>query len=330
MDLSILDVLPIVSGSSASDALQSAGALAQLGDALGFKRLWYAEHHGMASIASAVPELLIAHAAQQTRRIRVGAGGVMLPNHVPLRVVEQYRTLNALYPERIDLGIGRAAGTDALNARALRTVPGNRFGEQLRELLDFAHGTFPPGHPFASLTVTPGGVPLPPIWMLGSSGGSAELAGEIGAGYGFAGHFSATPAAPAVASYRRSFRPSERFSEPHVILGLSVICAETEAEAIELSSSAEMMVLDLARGRTGPIKSPAEARAAGWQPGMTEALGPMAALMIVGTPEQVAARLEARVREAGGADEVMVMTIVHDPEARRRSYELLAQALLAG
>lgn len=324
MKLSILDVLPVRSGSTAADALRRAADLARLADRHGYTRLWFAEHHGMGGIAASSPELMIAHVAPLTERVRVGAGGVMLPNHVPLQVVERYRTLEALHPGRIDLGIGRAAGTDPLTARALRSVPGDHVGGLIAELLAFARADFPPDHPFARIGITPGGIDLPPIWMLGSSGGSARLAGEIGAGYAFAGHFSQTPAAPAVRAYRDAFAASSDFPEPHVVLALSVICAETEREARELSSSVEVMFQRIRRGETGPLPSPAEARAAGWSHD-APSRGPMAGLLIAGTPAQARERIESVAAEAG-ADEVMVMTIVHDPAARLRSYELLAGA----
>ena len=322
--LSILDVLPVLSGSTASDALGRAADLARLADRRGYQRLWFAEHHGMGGIASSAPELLIAHVAPLTERIRVGAGGVMLPNHTPLQVVERYRTLEALHPGRIDLGIGRAAGTDPLTAQALRSVSGEHVGSLIAELLAFSQGEFPENHPFGRIGVTPGGVALPPVWMLGSSGGSARLAGQIGAGYAFAGHFSATPAAPAIDAYRAAFRPSPDFPEPRAILALSVICAESTAEARELASSVELLFQRMRTGETGPVPSPAEARAAGWSPGAAPT-GPMAELLIAGTPDRVRERIESAARDAG-ADEVMAMTIVHDPAARLRSYELLAEA----
>jgi luciferase family oxidoreductase group 1 len=320
--LSILDVLPVRSGSTAADALGRAAELARLADRRGYTRLWFAEHHGMGGIAASSPDLMIAHVAPLTERIRVGAGGVMLPNHVPLQVVERYRTLEALHPGRIDLGIGRAAGTDPLTAAALRSVGGDRVGDLMAELLAFGRGDFPAAHPFARIGITPGGVELPPIWMLGSSGDSARLAGGIGAGYAFAGHFSQTPAAPAVQAYRDAFTVSSSFPAPRVILALSVICAEAEDEARELSSSVEVMFQRLRKGETGPVPSPAEARKSGWSYD-AQPRGPMAGLLIAGTPDSVRARIETAAAEAG-ADEVMVMTIVHDPAARLRSYELLA------
>lgn len=319
---SILDVLPVPSGSTASHTLGRAADLARLADRLGYARLWFAEHHGMGGIAASSPELMIAHVAPLTKRIRVGAGGVMLPNHVPLQVVERYSTLEALHPGRIDLGIGRAAGTDPLTAQALRSVSGEQVGGLIAELLAFARREFPPDHPFGRIGITPAGVDLPPIWMLGSSGGSARLAGQIGAGYAFAGHFSETAAAPAVQAYRDAFEPSAAFQEPRVILALSVICADTTEDARELSSSVEIMFQRIRRGETGPVPSPSEARAAGWSH-EAPPRGPMANLLIAGTPEDVRGRIEAAA-EAAGADEVMVMTIVHDPAARLRSYELLA------
>ena len=323
MRLSVLDVVPVTSGSTAADALGRAADLARLADSLGYERLWFAEHHGMGGIASSSPELLIAHVAPLTERVRVGAGGVMLPNHTPLQVVERYRTLEALHPGRIDLGIGRAAGTNPLTAQALRSVSGEHVTHLVAELLAFETGGFG-DHPFGRIGVTPEGVGLPPIWMLGSSGGSARLAGEMGAGYAFAGHFSPTPAAPAVAAYRAAFEPSVDFPEPRVILAASVVCAEAETEARRLASSVEVLFQRMRTGQTGPVPSPAEAVAAGWSPAAPLA-GPMADQLIVGTPETVRERVEAAAR-AADADEVMVMTIVHEHEARLRSYELLADA----
>ncbi|MGM0577148.1 MAG: LLM class flavin-dependent oxidoreductase [Myxococcota bacterium] len=324
MKLSVLDVLPIASDHSAADALRGAGDLAMAADRLGYERLWYAEHHGMGNIASTSPELLIAHIASRTSRIRLGAGGVMLPNHVPLRVVEQYRTLHALLPGRLDLGIGRAAGTDPLNARALRTAPGDRFPNLMSQLLAFERGAFPASHPFSRIRVTPEGVSLPPIWMLGSSGGSARMAGELGTGYAFAGHFSPTPAEPAVQAYRQAFEPSEAFPEPRVILALHVVCAATAEEAEELALPVRYALANITLGRTEPVLTPAEVRAKGLG---SRDLGDnrMARLLIVGTPSDVRAAIEEQARRAT-ADEVMVMTLSHDPAARIRSYELLADA----
>jgi luciferase family oxidoreductase group 1 len=245
----------------------------------------------------------------------------MIPNHAPLQVVERYRTLEALHPGRIDLGIGRAPGTDPLTSQALRAVPGQHTGELVAELMSFAHGAFPEDHPFARIRMVPGGVPMPPIWLLGSSGASARMAGELGRGYAFAAHFSPAPAAPAIRAYRESFVPSEDFPEPRVILGLAVVCAETADEARDLSSSIEIHFKRIRSGERGPLPSPAEARELGWSAD-APLDGPMAGLLIAGSPETVRREIEARAAEAG-ADEVMLATLVHDPVARLRSYELL-------
>ena len=324
MRLSILDVLPVSSGSTASSAVRHALDLARLADARGYERIWYAEHHGMASIASSSPEVLIGHAAGATQRVRVGAGGVMIPNHTPLQVVERYRTLNALYPGRIDLGIGRAPGTDPLTSSALRAAPGEQGAALIAELLAFERGGFEEGHPFRRVGVTPDDVALPPVWLLGSSGSSAAFAGSLGLGYAFAAHFSPTPPRPAIDAYRAAFRPSHEFPQPHVVLALSVIVADTHEQAVELSSSAQVMFARMRTGVIAPVPSPAEARAEGWTPeggaGLYESMG---RLLIVGAPDEVRERIERSAEEAA-ADEVMVMTIAHDPAARLRSYELLA------
>ena len=322
MKLSVLDVMPITSGRSAGDALRNASVLASLADQCGYTRLWYAEHHGMSTIASTSPELLIAHVGKSTQRIRLGAGGVMLPNHVPLRVVEQYRTLHALYPGRIDLGIGRAAGTDGLNARALRTAPGGQFAELLSELLAFDKVSFPEHHPFSRISVTPDGVTLPPIWMLGSSGGSARLAGELGLGYAFAGHFSPVPAASATRIYLESFRPSKEFPEPRVILGLNVICAETQMEAEEVALPVRYALSHMDPASRRPVMSPAEVRETGFT-GSPDSLSAMARLVIAGAKAVVCEQIESLAKEAK-ADEVMIMTLAHAPAVRHASYELLS------
>jgi len=328
VSLSVLDVLPVGSGGTARDALMGATELAQLAERHDYKRVWYAEHHGMPNIASTSPELLIAHVGPSTSRIRLGAGGVMLPNHVPLRVVEQYRTLEALHPGRIDLGIGRAAGTDPRTAEALRSAPGHNFSRLLGETLAFAQerAEFADDHPYKQIQVTPADVALPPMWMLGSSGGSAHLAGQVGFGYAFASHFSPTPPDGPIAAYRRAFEPSEAFPEPHVILAVHVLCAETEEEARHLALSPWSVLVRMATGaRMGPVPTPEEVLASGFNPD-TDLFGPMADLLMVGTPESLRPRLLA-LAERTGADELMVMTLTHAQAPRLRSYELLAAAL---
>jgi luciferase family oxidoreductase group 1 len=325
LPLSVLDVAPIPSGSTAPEALGRVLDLARLADRLGYARYWFAEHHSMPAIASSAPEVLIAHVAAATERIRVGSGGIMLPNHVPLRVAETFHTLEALHPGRIDLGIGRAPGTDPLASRALRAFDAEHFPAQLAELRAFSAQSFPDDHPFRKVEVVPGGVALPPIWLLGSSDASARLAGGLGLGYGFASHFSPAPAAPALRAYRESFQPSDRFPRAHALVAASVVCAETEEEALYHAASLDLLWVQLRTGRLGPLPSPDEALAYPYTPADRAALEPYRALSIVGAPGQVRERVEA-LAEEGGADEVMVMTNIHDPDARLRSYGLLAEA----
>lgn len=322
-DLSVLDLAAVGSGMTASQALANTVEVARLAERLGYVRFWLAEHHGMPSIASSSPEILIAHVASATERIRVGSGGIMLPNHAPLRIAEAFHTLEALHPGRIDLGIGRAPGTDPATSRALRPFDAEHFPAQLNELISLSRGDFPPDHPFHGVRVVPSGVELPPIWLLGSSGASASLAGSMGLGYGFASHFSPTPAEPALRAYRESFQPSDRFPEPHVILALSVVCAETEEEADYLARSLDLNWVRLHRSEFGPIPSPEEASAYDYSPQELAVVRNYRKLLIVGDPDQVREQIEARV-EATGANEVMISTMVHDPEARMRSYELVA------
>ena len=325
LPLSILDLAPVPEGTTTETALQQIVSLAKLGDELGFIRVWYAEHHGMPSIASSSPEVLIATAAANTSRIHVGSGGVMLPNHVPLRVVETYRTLNGLYPGRIDLGIGRAGGSDGRTLSALRSVDGNYFPQELAEMLAFDEGTFPAGHPFGAIRVAPENVNLPPLFLLGSSGASAPAAGELGIGYSFAAHFSATPPAPAFAAYREAFRPSARFPKPHAILAVSALVAPTEEEARFLSGSQALSWALFHSGDIRKLVSPEEAAAYQYSPAQQAILDKQGKLWIVGDPQQVKAEIE-RQAAAAGADEVMVTTTMWDHQLRLRSYRLLAES----
>lgn len=325
LPLSILDLAPVAEGTSTEVALAATRELAQLGDALGYVRLWYAEHHGMPSIASSSPEILIASAAAATSRIRVGSGGVMLPNHVPLRVVETYRTLAALHPGRIDLGIGRAGGTDSRTLQALRSFGGEHFSEQLAELLAFEQDGFPDDHPFKPVRVVPDRVALPPIYLLGSSGASAAAAGQIGVGYAFAAHFSVTPAAPAFEAYCSSFRPSDQFPRPHAILALSALVAPTDEEARFLSRSQELSWALFHSGELRKLVPPETAAAHDYTPAQRRIIDNHAALWIVGSPATVQAEIARKAAESG-ADEVMVTTTVWSSELRLRSFRLLADA----
>lgn len=324
LPLSILDLAPVPDGVNASEALRRTIGLAQLGERLGYARVWYAEHHGMPSIASSSPEVLIATAAAHTRHIHVGSGGVMLPNHVPLRVVETFRTLAGLHPGRIDLGIGRAGGSDGRTLSALRSVDGAYFPQELAELLAFEQGGFPADHPYAPIRVVPENVPLPPIYILGSSGASAAAAGELGAGYSFAAHFSATPARPAFEAYRAAFQPSPQFARPHAILAVSALVAPTAEEARFLSTSQAVSWALFASGEERRLMRPEEASARALTPAQQAIVDKQSKLWIVGDAGAVATAIHAQA-EAAGADEVMVTTTVWDHELRLRSYDLLAR-----
>jgi luciferase family oxidoreductase group 1 len=325
LPLSILDLAPISEGSSTEQALGEVISLAKLGDDLGFTRVWYAEHHGMPSIASSSPEVLIATAAAATKTIHVGSGGVMLPNHVPLRVVETYRTLNGLNPGRIDLGIGRAGGSDGRTLSALRSVGGEYFAQELAEVLAFEEGNFAPDHPFAPVIVSPERVSLPPIWMLGSSGASAQAAGQLGVGYAFAAHFSATPPAPAFHAYRAAFTPTEAFPRPHAILAVSALVAPTDEEAQFLSSSQALSWALFHSGELRKLVPPEQALAHVYTPHQQHIIDKQSELWIVGSPETVKRMIDLKVAETG-ADEVIVTTTVWDYALRQRSYRLLAEA----
>lgn len=326
--LSLQDLAPIAQGSSTTDAMAETVKLAQAADDYGYNRLWYAEHHGMPSIASSVPEILIGSAAAATKGLRVGSGGVMLLNHAPLRIAEAYRTLEALHPGRIDLGLGRAPGGDGYAMRALRSGGGEEFSQYLAELMAFDEDNFPPDHPYSRVPVSPGGIRLPPKWLLGSSGASAQAAGQIGFGYAFAAHFSHTPAAPAFAAYREAFVPSEDFAEPRTILCLSVIAAPTEEEAKFLATSQAVNWALFVTGEQRNLMPPEAAtqRMKSLTPQQQQVIAHQGSLWMVGSAERMAEEITAKADEAG-ADEVMITTTIHSYELRRRSFELLAKAL---
>jgi luciferase family oxidoreductase group 1 len=325
MKLSVLDLAPVPSGSTPTEALKRTVELARLADRLGYARYWFAEHHGMPGIASSSPEILIANAAAATERIRIGSGGIMLPNHVPLRVAENFHTLEALYPGRIDLGIGRAPGTDPMTAKALRPFDASQFPAQLSELLDLSRGTFEVDHPFHRVRVMPNDVDLPPIWLLGSSGASARLAGSLGLGYSFASHFSPASPEPALAAYRESFVPSKQFPEPHAIVAVAAICAETDERAEYLSHTMDLAWVRLRTGFPGLLPSPEEALAYPYTAIEKEAVLGYRSLHFIGRPEVVRGQIMGLVRECG-ADEVMVSSMIHSHSERLRSFELLAGA----
>lgn len=327
--LSILDLVPVPTGTTAAEALRRTVDLARLGEKLGYVRYWFAEHHSMPSVASSAPEVLIGHIAAATTTLRVGSGGIMLPNHTPLKVAETFRTLAALHPNRIDLGIGRAPGSDSNASRALRAVDGNEFPGLLAELLAFTgQRAFPDNHPYRRIVAVPGEVPLPPITLLGSSGASAQWAGSAGMGYSFASHFSPEPAGPAFRAYRESFRPSADFAKPHAILGVAVLCAATDAEADHLATTMDLAWLRIRRGEFKPLPSPEEALAYPYSPAEREAVREYRSRTVIGSPATVRAQIEQLVAESG-ADEVMAVSNIHDHAARLNSYALLAKAFEA-
>jgi luciferase family oxidoreductase group 1 len=328
LPLSVLDLVPLGSGSTSAAALKGAVELACAVERLGFVRLWYAEHHNMPGIATTTPEIMIAHVGQVTSRVRLGAGGVMLPNHSSLKVAESYRLLEALHPGRIDLGIGRAPGTDPLTALALRrsrSAPlADDFLSQLAELSGFGAGSLPPAHPFAKVRAMPDDVPLPPIWLLGSSDYSANAAAELGLGFAFAGHFSPDSAERPMRLYRERFQPGA-LQAPHAILALSVFCADEEAAAERMASSMLLAFAQLRAGRAGRMPSPEEALSHRFSAEEEASIAPFRRLQIVGTPDRVRRGIE-RMAELTLADEVMLATHAHDPAARIRSYQLIAGA----
>jgi luciferase family oxidoreductase group 1 len=327
MKLSILDLAPVGTGSTAPQALRNSLELAQLAERLGYTRYWFAEHHGMPSIASSAPEILIAHIAAATKRIRVGSGGIMLQNHVPLKAAEAFHTLEALHPGRIDLGIGRAPGTDPTTSAALHPFNPAQFAEQLNELIGLSRGDLPEDHPFHRVRVIPSDVSLPPIWLLGSSGASARFAGEMGMGYSFASHFSPTPAAPAIEAYRAAFRPSAQFAQPHAILGAAVICAETQERAEYLAASFDLMWVRISRGEFKPIPTPEEALEYPYTPAERATAAKHRSLVFVGTATDVRAQMELAVNTSQ-ADEVIVTSTIHSHAERMRCFELLAREVL--
>jgi luciferase family oxidoreductase group 1 len=327
--LSILDLSPVAAGSSGAVALRNSLDLARLADTLGFTRYWVAEHHNLPSIASSAPDIMIGQIAAATARIRVGSGGVMLPNHAPLMVAERFKVLEALFPGRIDLGLGRAPGTDPVTSYALRRRQDaggdDDFLERFQELVLFENSAFPQGHPFRSVRAMPQDVALPPIWLLGSSGYSAQLAAMVGAGFAFAHHFADHDAAAAMLSYRDQFRPSPARSSPYAIFACAVVCADSDAEAERLASTIDLNFVRRSRGEYLPLASPEEAAAYPYSPAERGLIARNRRRLFVGAQDKVRAELAAMIA-ATKADEVMITTMLYDHAARRHSYELLADA----
>jgi luciferase family oxidoreductase group 1 len=329
LPLSVLDLSPVSAGSTGAQALRNTLDLARLADALGYARYWVAEHHNLPSIASSAPEIMIGQICAVTARIRVGSGGVMLPNHAPLMVAERFKVLEALYPGRIDLGLGRAPGTDPATSYMLRRRQGiseeDDFLERFQELMLLETRGFPQGHPFHNVRAMPAEVALPPIYLLGSSDYSAQLAGQIGAAFAFAHHFANFDAVEAMQLYRDNFRPSPAHAEPYAILATHVVCADTDAEAERLASTVELNFVRRAKGEYLPLASPAEAAAYEYTPIDKARIAQNRSRLTVGAPATVKGRLHPLIA-ATQADELMVTTMLYDHQARRRSYELLRQA----
>jgi luciferase family oxidoreductase group 1 len=330
--LSVLDLSPVPAGSTGAQALRNSLDLAQLADRLGFTRYWVAEHHNMPAIASSAPEIMIGQIAAITRRIRVGSGGVMLPNHAPLMVAERFKVLEALFPGRIDLGLGRAPGTDPATSYALRRRQGiseeDDFLDRFNELMLLENRGFPAGHPFHKVRAMPADVALPPIYLLGSSDYSAQLAGQIGAAFAFAHHFATFDAAEAMRLYRDNFKPSASHDKPYAILGTHVVCADTDEQAERLAATVDLNIVRRAKGEYLPLASPEDAAAYDYTGVDRARIAQNRARMSVGSAVTVKAKL-APLIEATQADELMVTTMIFSHEARKHSYELLAQAFSA-
>jgi len=318
--LSVLDLSPVSSGHSSRQALLNTLDLAPFAESLGYTRYWLAEHHNTGLIASSSPEILIGQVGAVTSTMRIGSGGVMLPNHAPLKVAENFRTLEALFPDRIDLGLGRAPGTDPRTAAALReSRNAAQFPQQLEELIAFLK------EERRDIHAMPGGVAMPPLWLLGSSDFGARLAAQRGLGFAFAHHINQPMAAAALRFYQDNFEPSEYENEPHAILAVSAVCAETDDAAQELASSANLTWLRFQSGGFHqPLPSVEEAKAYPYSDMERDFLHNSKGRMFVGSPVTIRAELQELAKQAG-VDEIMITSLIHNHEARKRSYELLAR-----
>jgi luciferase family oxidoreductase group 1 len=309
-------------------AILDSVALARLCDDLGYTRYWVAEHHNLPSVASTAPDIMIGQIAAATPRIRVGSGGVMLPNHAPLMVAERFKVLEALYPGRIDLGLGRAPGTDPATSYALRRRQGiseeDDFLDRFNELMLLETRGFPAGHPFHNVRAMPSDVPLPPIYLLGSSDYSAQLAGQIGAAFSFAHHFANFDAAEAMRLYRENFKPSPSHDKPYAILATHVVCADTDEEAERLAVTVDLNIVRRAKGEFQPLASPEDAASYAYTPVDRARIAQNRTRLSIGSPATVKARLVPLI-ESTKVDELMVTTMLFDHAARKHSYELLAR-----
>ncbi|MFD5031951.1 LLM class flavin-dependent oxidoreductase [Streptomyces sp. NPDC058405] len=332
--LSVLDLVTVGTGSTATRSLRTSVELARLAERRGYHRHWVAEHHSMPGVASSSPAVILAHLAAHTERIRLGSGGVMLPNHAPLVIAEQFGTLEALAPGRIDLGLGRAPGTDGATAAALRRSDrlnegADDFPEQLAELTRFLDDDFPDGHPYSRIHAVPGPVQgpaaRPPIWLLGSSGFSARLAGVLGLPFAFAHHFSAQNTIPALDLYRDSFRPSAVLDAPYSVIGVAALASDDEREARRQVLSGALSMVRLRTGRPGLVPTPEEAEAYRFSSLEQEFVNTWLTNIVHGTPDAVRDGLND-LQKRTGADELMITANAHGGEARLHSYDLIADA----
>jgi len=323
--LSILDLAHLRQGGTAGEAFHNARALAQRAETLGYKRFWLAEHHNIRGVACSATSVLISYIANATSTIRVGSGGIMLPNHAPLAIAEQFGTLESLFPGRIDLGLGRAPGGDSEAARALRGTMNT--GEDFPALLDELRRYLAEPLPSQRVHAYPGEGTNVPIWLLGSSDFSARLAGQLGSPFAFAAHFQPGPLLPALHIYRSSFRPSQVLDRPYVMVGIPVIVADSDEQAQLLATTPIQMFLNLIRGVPGPLPPPVTSLE--WTPEERHMVAAKFGAAIFGAPEQVATRLNAFLEQTQ-ADELIVVTNTYDFQARLRSYELLANLAKQG
>ncbi len=320
--LSVLDLVPVTEGSTPRDALHNSRDLARHAERLGYHRYWVAEHHNMTGIASAATSVVLGYLAEGTATIRLGAGGIMLPNHSPMVIAEQFGTLESLYPGRIDLGLGRAPGSDQLTARALRRnhSAADDFPQDVLEL----QALLGPVQPGQAVQAVPGGGLEVPLWILGSSTYGAQLAAMLGLPYAFASHFAPDMLTEALTIYRTRFEPSERLEAPHTMAGVNVFAAESDEEARRLFTSVQRAFTDLLRGTPGPYRPPLDDIEAYWSPRERDHVTRMLRHSVVGGPETVRAGLES-FAALTGVEELMVVSAIHDHEARVRSFEILAE-----
>lgn len=331
--LSVLDTVPVSERTTPTESLWASSRLVQRAEELGYHRYWVTEHHSMPAIASSSPAVLLAHLGAVTERIRLGSGGVMLPNHAPLVVAEQFGMLESFHPGRIDLGLGRAPGTDQVTAMALRrsgdVSDGQDFPQQLAEVVAFLGGSFPDGHPYRRVLAVPRPVSTPEIWLLGSSGFSAQLAGMLGLPFCFAHNFNAAGTDAGLEMYHRSFRPSSVLDEPYSMVSVVAICAATDEEARFQAGPMALSLIRMAAGLPTLLPSPEEAAVYRYTRADEQLIERMAGSAIAGSPGTVRAELLA-LAERTGVDELMIGANLGDADTRLRCYELIAEQVAPG